>query len=147
MGCPALSLGPVEVELLGGVLPAGEHLQSQIESLWAFAWSLGLTPILDPTAYCGDDLVTLMPDLRAEESLADWRMRVVPELLPTVEIYDALDLLYAMTWGLVDARLNGRPTPGTVAPYVHWERRRALEFVRMDPDISHSDWDAIDLST
>lgn len=138
-----------ESELVGGSAIAGDEEKVQVEALWALAWALGLTPgELDHQTYCGDELASLLPDLRAQEPAQAWRSRLAPQLRPAADVLAELDLLYAMTWGLVDARLSSRPAPGVVEPYVLWERRRALEFLRAEEDgIDPSDWDMIDLST
>lgn len=132
-----------ESELLDGAAAVDEHEQLQVEGLWALAWALGLTQSLDHRSYCGEELATLFPDLRADESLHAWRERADCHLRTTTELMAELDLLYVMTWGLVDARISGSHVPGEVQPYVLWERRRALEFVRADSE----DWDEVDLST
>lgn len=136
-----------EAVLVGGAAKVDEQEQAQVEAIWALAWVLSLVDDLDPNAYCGDHLVALLPDLRAKESADAWATRMSPRLRSAVEVMTELDLLYALTWGLVDARLSGRPRPGAVAEYVHWQRRQALEFTRSDPEIDHSTWDDIDLST
>ena len=141
------SLSPRESALVGGSARSGEQEKLQVEALWALAWALQLAPSLDHRAYCGDELATLLPDLRAQESAEAWRSRAEPSLRSDDELLTELDLLYAMTWGVADANLSGAPTPGEVDPYVFWERRRALEFVRADSDAGHADWDEIDLST
>lgn len=127
----------------------GRAVQDQlfVESLWAFAWALSLADELDPAQYCGDDLVSLLPDLRVLEGVDAWRARSKPSLRPLEEILGAVDLHYGLTWGLTHARSSGLPQPGEVEGYVHWFRRHALEFVLNDPDIDHASWDDIDLST
>jgi hypothetical protein len=92
-------------------------------------------------------LVELLPNLRELERFEQWTTRMTPTLRPVEEVVSELDLLYAMTWGVNDSRLSGRPSPGTVAAYVHWERRRALEFAVANPEIEPMSWDEIDLST
>ena len=143
MGC----LGPRESALVSGSAGSGEQEKRQVEGLWALAWALHLAPSLDHRAYCGDGLATLFPDLRTQESADAWRSRAEPRLRSDDELITELDLLYAMTWGVADANLSGTPAPGEVDPYVFWERRRALEFVRAHSEAGHADWDEIDLST
>jgi hypothetical protein len=140
-------LSEVEIELVRRTASVDSVEQTLVEAMWALAWALNLTPQLDPSAYCGDDLVTLVPDLRTSESVAGWLSRRSPELRESDDLLAELDLLYAMTWGVVDARLNGRDRPGVLEEYVHWERRKALEFARASHEVSHASWDAIDLST
>ncbi len=140
-------LSPVEQAYVGGSGEADERDRGQVEALWALAWALGLTPELDHATYCGDELASLLPDLRTQESADAWSARVRTRLRASGEILEALDLLYVMTWGLADANLSGRPGPGVVEQYVLWERRRALEFVGGDGGPGHAGWDAIDLAT
>ena len=140
-------LSPTEEALVAGGAKGDEQEQTHVEALWALAWALSLVGDLDPAGYCGDELVTLLPDLRLMESAETWTTRMAPQLRPTAEVMQELDLLYAMTWGIADARLSGQPQPGMVAGYVHWQRRRALEFTVANPDINHASWDGIDLST
>jgi hypothetical protein len=140
-------LSAKERSLVAGAALVDEQEQTHVEALWALAWALSLIGDLDPVEYCGEDLVTLLPDLRIMEPAEAWSARTSPRLRSTAEILRELDLLYAMTWGLTDARLSGRSQPGTVAAYVHWQRRKALEFTVDDPEIDHSSWDDIDLST
>lgn len=143
IGC----LSTKEVVLLAGAAKVDEREQTYVEALWALAWALSLVDELAPDRYCGDQLASLLPDLRATEPCGEWRARTSPRLRSPAEIIRELDMLFAMTWALVDARLSGARQPGTVAEYVHWQRRRALEFTVADPDIDHSSWDDIDLST
>jgi hypothetical protein len=140
-------LSAKEEILLAGAAKVDEEEQTHVEALWGLAWALSLVDELEPGKYCGDELVTLLPDLRVMESSATWVARSSPHLRSSAEVMRELDLLYAMTWGVTDARLSGAQRPGTVAEYVHWQRRRALEFTVADPDIDHSSWDDIDLST
>lgn len=140
-------LSAKEEILLAGAAKVDEEEQTHVEALWGLTWALSMVDELDPGAYCGDELVTLLPDLRAMESAETWAARSSPRLRSTAEVMRELDLLYAMTWGVTDARLAGGQRPGAVAEYVHWQRRRALEFTVADPDIDHSSWDDIDLST
>lgn len=140
-------LTQTESELVAGTRRSSEDEKLQIEGLWALTWALGLTPELDHQAYCGEQLASLLPDLRVAEPPREWTSRVNPRLRPIDEIWDELDLLYAMTWAVADANLTAASVPGTVDQYVYWERRRALEFVRVAGGTSHIGWDDIDLST
>lgn len=139
------SLSPRERALVAGDVEPGPSDEAQVESLWAFAWLLGLVPGLDPGAPCGDQLASLMPDLRTAETLDAWRSRTGPRRRDVGDVLAALDLHLALTWGLADARLTGRPHPGRVDPSVLWERRRALEWTVGDG--GHDGWDDVDLST
>lgn len=136
-----------EQRLVAGAAKVDEQEQAQVEALWALSWVFSLSEDLDPADYCSDHLVELLPNLRESEPLEEWTTRMTPMLRPVEEVVSELDLLYAMTWGVTDLRLSGKPSPGTVAAYVHWERRRALEFAVANPEIEPTSWDEIDLST
>ena len=125
---------------MSGSAESGEREKLQVEGLWALAWALQLEPGLDHRAYCGDELATLLPDLRTQEPAEAWRSRAAPSLRSGDELMTELDLLYVITWGVADANLSGAPAPGEVDPYVFWERRRALEFVRAQNGAGHADW-------
>ncbi len=141
------SLSSRESALVGGLVEGSAQDTAQVEALWALAWAVGLVPRLDHAAYCSDELVTLLPDLRIQEPVRTWRARTHLSLRSPDELLAELDLLYAMTWGIASANLAGSRAPGEVEEYVFWERRRALEWVRIDSGNSHSGWDEIDLST
>jgi hypothetical protein len=140
-------LSAQERTFVAGAAKVDEQEQTLVEALWALAWALSLVRGLDPAGYCGDDLVTLLPDLRTMESAEVWSARTSPRLRSTAEVLRQLDLHYAMTWGLTDARPSGTSQPGTVAEYVHWQRRKALEFTVADRENDNSSWDEISLST
>jgi hypothetical protein len=140
-------LSAKEQALVAGAAQVDEQEQTQVEALWALSWVVSLFEDLNPADYCGEQLVALLPDLRELEPFENWTARMTPTLRPAEEVVSELDLLFAMTWGVTDSRLAGKPSPGTVAAYVHWERRRALEFAVANPEIAPTSWDEIDLST
>lgn len=139
------SLSPRERALLSGEVEPDDSDEAQVEALWALAWVLGLVPELDASEPCGDQLASLMPDLRTSEPVAAWRSRTGPRRRDVEDVLPVLDLHLALTWGITDARLAGRPHPGRVDPSVLWERRRALEWTAGDG--VHDSWDDVDLST
>lgn len=140
-------LTQLESQLVEGAVQSDDREQLQVEGLWALGWALGLIPEMDHRVYCGDQLAALLPDLRTQETSQEWRARV--KLIPRSidEIWNELDLLYAMTWAAANANLSGAPAPGAIHQYVLWERRRALEFLRVEDNLGHEHWDNVDLST
>lgn len=142
------TLTPMESAVIdgddGGAVAA---MQTQVEAIWAFVWTLSLGERLDPEALCPDDLVRRVPDLKADESLVAWRERTQPRLRSASAVMAELDLYYCMTWGLADANLRGERAPGAIDQHAIWQRRRALEYTITQSGWTQHDWDTIDLST
>lgn len=133
------SLSDEEVDLIEGANNA-ESIQPRVEALWALAWALELVGELDFTSYCSDDLSARLPDPAGGDLVNALSHNT--RLRPASECAAALDLAYCLHWAVVDASLKHERTPGSVAPYVIEERRRALEWL-----FTRDSWDAIDLST
>lgn len=140
-------LTPVESARLTGTAGIDPSEQVCVEATWALAWTLGLVDDLDPATWCGDSLASSLPDLRTAETAPHWRSRSTLEPRELEDVAAQLDLHYVLTWGHTEMHLQGRPFPGPVEPYVHLERRRALEWVLQVPPIPHQAWDEVDLST
>lgn len=112
----------------------------QVEGLWALAWSLKIVEELDFGKACAGNFVSLMPDLETQESSADFQGRAY--LRTHEEIVAKCDLAYRLHWAVRQSELDGKSTPGKVAPYVITERRRAFEWL-----LSDENWDDISLDT
>ena len=111
-----------------------------IEAMWALCWSIGIVAELDFTASCSDSFVSLMPDLKKNESGQRFRSRAV--LRSEAELCRALDLAYCLHWSMVHARLHaGAPTHQGVAASIV-PRRHALEWI-----MSTDSWDDVQLET
>ena len=137
------SLTASERELLSRIEndePYDENdIQTQVEALWVLVWVIGFVEELDFSSYCEDRLSELLPSLR--ESETSEKFVTISSVRPLIEIYQALDLVFCITWGLAEANLTGLDSPGDVRQYVYWERRRALEWIR------GGDWDEPNFST
>ena len=116
------------------------HINDQVEGVHAFAWSLKFVASLDFDDFCTDDLVKLIPDLKAGESSASFRARA--KLRGPEEIGSACDFAYCLDWAVVNASLGNKELPGPIGAYVITERRRALEWMLADED-----WDEVSLDT
>ena len=140
---PALSRR--ERELLGNPLQLDEqskaNLSWSIEALWAFAWIGSLIPELPIEQPVGNNLASLLPDLRRNEPATDFRARFA--LRPYETIYRALDLYYRAHWYARDGRLRNHAT-GVFNLDIIMERRKALEWAA---DGKIEDWDDTPEST
>ncbi|QSB05838.1 DUF4272 domain-containing protein [Natronoglycomyces albus] len=117
----------------------------QLESLFALAWILGLAHHLDPTTPCSEDLPDLLPDLRAPESLADWRGRRLPAQRDPGEIAEMLDLYYCLDWMCEQAHQSGMAPPHGLDANLIWHRRWALEWALVFSPTNAPRWDQIQL--
>ena len=106
-----------------------------IEALWALVWSGRLITELRIDHPVGDNLASLMPNLRVNEDGIEFRRRFV--LRPFEEIHEMLDLYFRAHWYARDGHLNGYPT-GVFGLDSIMERRRALEWIC---DRTIDDWD------
>ena len=129
-----------EQEFIDGSIGSAEIFQSQMEGMWALAWSLGHIDELDFGGPCADDFVLLLPDLKVGESAAVFREKSA--LRSADEILGMLDLAYCCHWAVRHLRLEGNALPPNVLPEVIEERRRALEWCH-----STEPWDRVPLDT
>ena len=111
------------------------------ESLWTLLWALGKTERLDlPKEMCDTQLIQqIMP--APESSCTEFINQAA--LRPPPEILDATDLIYRVHWAVVDARLNGRETPGGFHPGIVYERHYALNWLVWYAD----EWDDVATDT
>ncbi len=133
-------LSPQEKDFLSGSDERRQQFQVQVETLCAFAWSLGLLPDLDFEKDCPNHLVSLYPDFKKMEPTAKFRERA--KLRTTQEIVGACDAAYCLHWGLNQAMLDGVKSKRRISQIVVTERRRALEWI-----LGKEDWDEIALDT
>lgn len=137
-----LELSPSEREFLK--LDASQAqknaMQWQVETLWTFAWMLNLHDSMDFSEVCGDHLITMVPDLKNDESIENYLPKL--SLREQSEVLKACDLGYCLHWGQREFALNGRVMPNAVPERVILERRRALDW-----SVSDLAWDDIELDT
>lgn len=95
------------------------------EAAWTLLWALGYVDDLrKPDSYCdAGRAVRFMKDRTPEQFIADAKLR------PLSEILDQADLIYRYNWAVVDARVNGKPTPAGLDPGVTYERHYALNWL------------------
>lgn len=142
------ALSPLEAAVVDGDEAVDlAEIQVQVEAIWAFAWVLSLGEELSPNALCPEDLVSRVPDLKKNESVARWKERTGVVRRSPDDVMSELDLHYCMTWGLAESNLKRLSPPGRIDQYAIWQRRRALEFSVAERAWTHDEWDDIDLST
>ena len=138
------SVSPLEQRFLLDANPSPQNIANatwRVEALWVLLWSLKKIDKLEiPTALCDTELIPrLMPGLASPcgPFIAE------ADLRPLSTILDATDLIYRLHWAVVDASLNGKPTPASLQPSVVYERHYALNWLVYYRD----DWDDITTDT
>jgi hypothetical protein len=114
--------------------------QQSVEALWALAWALGRVDGLDFAEPCADDFVGLFPNVKVGEPIDGFVEAA--RLRPIDQVAAALDLSYCLHWTVVQARLDGRSSPGRVEAWVVTQRRHALEWL-----VAPDEWDEVSLDT
>ncbi len=115
-------------------------VQSQVEALQAFAWSLGIVKKMEFDQVCDNNLIKLFPDIKNDGSSDGFKSK--SRLRDIEDIISACDLAYCLHWAVTQAGLENKTLPNDVAPHVIIERRRALEWL-----LGKEDWDDISLDT
>ena len=114
--------------------------QTQVECMWALAWALSLVGQMDFWTDCDDRFVTLMPNLKVGERIAETQRKL--RLRRDDDLVSACDLAYCLHWAVRQAALEGKQPPARLKAHVVVERRRALEWL-----LSDERWDAVSLDT
>jgi hypothetical protein len=120
------------------------------DAVFALAWVLGLTRHLDPLVPADDRLMTLLPDLRAGETLQRWRSRTLAAPRGPAEVAALLDLYYCLDWSFLESERLGLPLPGALDANAIGQRRWALEWAVVFKGPYHdppAGWEEVDLST
>ena len=134
-------LTPKEATFINQVSPS-EHDRIQFswryEAAWTLLWALGYVDELEkPTGTCDvPRAVNFFLERTAAQFIADSKLR------PIEHIADEADLIYRYHWAVVDARINGRPSPAALEPGVTMERHHALNWL-----IGYMDQEWDDVST
>lgn len=114
--------------------------QTQVESLWVFAWVFGFIKEIDFSTPCSNQLVKIFPNLKENESSKSFREKV------RLQSYDSIisycDLSYCLHWSIRQAELDEEKIPGKIKSYVVIERRKVFEWI-----ISIDSWDEVYLDT
>lgn len=121
-----------------------------IEALAALAWLLSIIKRLDPASPGGEDLVSLLPDLRAGEPYQGWQSRVLSAPRDPREGAAMLDLYYCLDWAYLEAERRREPLPGLIDSNAIGQRRWALEWAVVLSGPVHDtppNWEEVDLST
>ena len=132
---------PKELAFIQEEAPS-EHDRAQFawryEAAWTLLWSLGYVDSLGkPTAICDvPRAVELMKNRSPKQFIADAKLRSIES------ISEEADLIYRYHWSVVDARVKGRPAPGSLEPGVTMERHYALNWL-----IGYMDQEWDDIST
>jgi Domain of unknown function (DUF4272) len=108
------------------------------ESLNLLNWALGLSNELAFPAQICDVPLTMQRAVRTALDVA------TPELRPTAQLLDALDLHYRLHWAVRDAQLKHRDVPGGLEPGVVFERHYALNWLIC---FENAAWDEVDTPT
>ena len=106
-----------------------------IEALWTMVWAGTLISDLAVDQPVGENLASLLPDIRRNEDASGFRRRY--RLRPFDEVFRMLDLYFRAHWYARDGQLNGRSTEPFQIDSI-MERRKALEWLA---DRSIEDWD------
>lgn len=117
-----------------------EPPKAGVESLWTLCWALRLVANLDFGQTCGDELISLFPDLKTGDDAGRHFKRA--RLRPLTQIAAAVDLAYCVHWSITQAAMSGEKQSGRVPAYVVVERRHALEWL-----VGDEAWDEVRLDT
>jgi Domain of unknown function (DUF4272) len=121
-----------------------------IEAVAALAWLLSMIKNLDPSAPGGDDLMALLPDLRAGEPYRHWQSRILAAPRDPRDGAIMLDLYYCLDWAYLEAERRRSPLPGSIDSNAIGQRRWAVEWAVMLRGPVHEappSWEEVDLST
>jgi hypothetical protein len=129
-----------EIAFLQQGVGAPQCFQVQIEGAWALAWALKFVGALDFWTDCDSRFVTLLPNLKINQSADEWRQSA--QFRRTEEIVAACDLGYCLHWAIRQAEIERKPPPAQLKTYVVVERRRALDWL-----LSNESWETISLDT
>jgi uncharacterized protein DUF4272 len=117
-----------------------DRYQIQVEGMWALSWAMGIVTEMNFAQDCDSRFAAMLPNLKQQQTSAEFRKRANPRSLETV--ISGCDLAYCLHWAIRQAKLGGYRPPASLQPYVVVERRRALEWL-----LSTEAWDEVQLDT
>jgi len=120
-----------------------------LEAVFALAWVMGLTPVLDPLRPSVDGLVELLPNLPERETFTRWRSRTLTAPREPAEVAGMLDLYYCLDWAYLESERRRLALPGLVDSNAIGQRRWALEWAVVFHGPYHDAplaWEEIDLA-
>jgi Domain of unknown function (DUF4272) len=124
-------LTALERHFIGEDTGKGDLFLSEIESIWALLWALGMATHLNVTIGCGSFLSTRVPNAATGENSRQFRTWVRPR--STSEIAAAGDLTICAQWGFRQAALSyPKKVWDWLSPDEIEARRRALEWLLGD---------------
>jgi hypothetical protein len=118
-----------------------------LEALAGLSWVLGLVKMLDPLEP-PQSLVTLYPDLEADESFREWQARTLSAPRDPAVVAAALDLHYCLDYAFL--KIEDGQYPGLLDANAIGQRRWALEWACVFTGPNHEPpvgWEEVDLST
>ena len=134
-------LSPDEVKFISDK-STSQHEKTQFiwryEAAWVLLWALGYVDELSyPNAICDvPAAITFLQQRTKEQFIADSNLRSISKIL------DEADLIYRYHWAVVDARINGKPSPSGIDSSVVLERHYTLNWL-----IGYMDQEWDDIST
>lgn len=113
-------------------------LRWYLEGIWAFLWAVDLISTLDESNWCGNNMISLLPNLEKAENNS--KIKKIKSLRATEEIYQMLDYYTLLHYYCTYESQQGRDPK--VNEGLVYERRKALEWL-MNKEL---DWDEVNLN-
>ncbi len=104
-----------------------DHSRARVWLKQEKSWAIGIVPKLDFGKECDSKFVTMLPNLKIEETSHVLRSKIKPRAIN--EIIATCDIAYYLHWAVRQAHLTGSTSFGKVQLYVIEERHRALEWL------------------
>ncbi|AMR26715.1 hypothetical protein A0257_06070 [Hymenobacter psoromatis] len=110
-----------------------------LEALWGFMWLTEMIDTLSPEEYVGDNMASLLPNLKNGEN--NKKLEILSVTRPVIGVYKTLDYYYRLHWYCVDERLNGRQAK--LDEGLIYQRRKSLEWACNKTN----SWDEVEMGT
>lgn len=137
------ALTPKEINFINTREPS-QHDKTQFiwryEAAWVLLWALGYVDELSyPNKICDvPAAITFMQQRNKTQFVNDSSLRHITEIL------NEADLIYRYHWAVVDARVNGQPTPAEMDSSVVLERHYSLNWLI---GYMEQEWDDVSTDT